>query len=57
MNTKELGSPSVIEDEDNIKKAQTLSKDLEDVSSASHYFLFVLVFYFWFSMSIFSNNS
>ncbi|XP_015064426.1 uncharacterized protein At4g18490 isoform X2 [Solanum pennellii] len=31
MNTKELGSPSVIEDEDNIKKAQTLSKDLEDI--------------------------
>lgn len=31
MNTKELGSPSAIEDEDNIKKAQTLSKDLEDI--------------------------
>ncbi|XP_055806389.1 uncharacterized protein At4g18490 isoform X2 [Solanum dulcamara] len=31
MNINELGSPSVIEDDDNIKKAQTLSKDLEDI--------------------------
>ncbi|MCD7448561.1 hypothetical protein HAX54_044165 [Datura stramonium] len=30
MNTKELGSSSAIEDDENIKKAQALSKDLED---------------------------
>ncbi|MCE3052476.1 hypothetical protein HAX54_052711, partial [Datura stramonium] len=31
MNTKELGSSSAIEDDENIKKAQALSKDLEDI--------------------------
>ncbi|CAN4078835.1 unnamed protein product [Withania somnifera] len=31
MNIKTLGSPSAIEDDDNIKKAQALSKDLDDI--------------------------
>ncbi|KAK4361177.1 hypothetical protein RND71_020129 [Anisodus tanguticus] len=31
MNIKELGSPSAIEDDDNIKNAQALSKDLDDI--------------------------
>ncbi|KAM3251412.1 hypothetical protein P3L10_005482 [Capsicum annuum] len=31
MNIKELGSPTVREDDDNIKKAQLLSKDLENI--------------------------
>ncbi|KAK4347214.1 hypothetical protein RND71_033553 [Anisodus tanguticus] len=35
MNIKELGSPSAIEDDDNIKIAQALSKDLDDAESAA----------------------
>lgn len=39
MNIKELGRPFAIEDDDNIKKAEALSKDLDDVRSASSLFL------------------
>lgn len=44
MNIKELGRPFEIEDDDNIKKAEALSKDLDDVRSASSLFL-VLPFF------------
>ncbi|KAJ8549502.1 hypothetical protein K7X08_033209 [Anisodus acutangulus] len=44
MNIKELGSPSAIEDDDNIKNAQALSKDLDDVQVFSlHYFALAFI--------------